>query len=48
MNNSSANIKLSKIRLSTAINSLESLGRLLGTLHKTGWPLMKNVLKLLV
>ena len=44
MNNSSANIKLSKIQLHAIGQSGGSLGRLLGPLLKTGLPLMKNKL----
>ena len=44
-NSSSANIKLSKIPLHKVGQSEGFLGRLLGTLLKTGLPLMKNVLK---
>ena len=46
-NNSSTDIKLSKTQLSKMIQSGESLGRLLGTLLKTGLPLIKYVIKLL-
>ena len=44
-NNSSTNIKLSKTQLSKMIQSGGFLGKLLGTLLKTGLPLMKNVIK---
>ena len=44
-NNSSANIKLSKNRLSKIVQSGGFLIRLLGPLLKTGLPLMKNVPK---
>ena len=44
MNNSSANIKLSKIQLHTTGQSGRSLGRLLGPLLEIDLPLMKNVL----
>ena len=44
-NGSSANIKLSKTQLSKMVQFGGFLGRLLGSLLKTGWPLMKNVLK---
>ena len=44
-NNSSANIKLSKTQLSKIVQSGGLLGRLLGSLLKFGFPLMKNVLK---
>ena len=44
-NNSSANIKLSKTKLSKMIQSGGFLGRLLGPLLKTGLPLIKNVIK---
>ena len=43
-NNSSANIKSSKTPLSKMIQSGEFLGKLLGTLLKTGLPLIKNVI----
>ena len=47
-NNLSANIKSSKIQISKIGRiSEEFLGRLLGTSLKTGFPLMKNVLKAL-
>ena len=42
---SSADIKLSKTQLSKIIQSRGFLGRLLGTLLKTGLPLIKNVIK---
>ena len=45
LNNSSANVKLSKTRLHETGKSGRFLGRLLWTLLKTGLPLMKNVLK---
>ena len=41
----SADIKLSKTQLSKMIQSGGFLGRLLGTLPKTGLPLIKNVIK---
>ena len=41
VNNSSANIKLSKTQLSKIVQSEGVLGRLLGSLLKTGFPLMK-------
>ena len=41
-NNSSANIQLSKTQLSKIIQSGGFLGKFLGTLLKTGLPLMKN------
>ena len=41
-------IKLSKNRLSKMIQLGGFLGRLLGPLLKTGWPLIKNVMKPLV
>ena len=41
----STDIKLSKTRLSKMIQSGGFLGRLLGSLLKTGLPLMKNVIK---
>ena len=44
-NNSSANIKLSKIQLHKIGQSEGFLGRLLGILLKNGWPLLGNVLK---
>ena len=44
-NNSSADIKLSKIQLSKMIQSGGFLSRLLGPLLKTGLPLIKNVIK---
>ena len=44
-NNSSANIKLSKTKLSKMIQSGGSLGRLLSPLLKTGLPLISNVIK---
>ena len=44
-NHSSADIKLSKTQLSKMIQSGGFLGRLLGTLLKTGLPLIKNVIK---
>ena len=44
-NNSSGDIKLSKIQLSKMIQSGEFLGRLLGPFLKTGLPLIKNVIK---
>ena len=43
--NSSANIKLSKIRLDKIRQSGGFLGRLSGPLLKTGLPLLKNVLE---
>ena len=46
-NNSSADIKLSKTQLSKMIQSGGFLGRLLGPLLKTGFPLIKNVIKAL-
>ena len=45
VNNSSADIKLSKTELSKMIQSRGFLGRLLGPLLKTGLPLRKNVIK---
>ena len=47
-NNSSIDIKLSKIQLSKMIQSGEFLGRLSDPLLKTGLPLIKNVIKPLV
>ena len=47
-NNSSIDIKLSKIQLSKMIQSGEILGRLSDPLLKTGLPLIKNVIKPLV
>ena len=44
-NNSSTDIKLSKIQLSEMVQSVGFLGRLLGPLLKTGLPLIKNVIK---
>ena len=44
-NRLSADIKLSKTQLSKMIQSGGFLGRLLGSLLKTGLPLMKNVIK---
>ena len=44
-NHLSADIKLSKTRLSKMIQSGGFLGRLLGPLLKTGLPLIKNVIK---
>ena len=44
-NNSSADIKLSKIQLSKMIPLGGFLSRLLGPLLKTGLPLIKNVIK---
>ena len=46
-NHSSTDIKLSKTQLSKMIQSGGFLGRLLGSLLKTGLPLMKSVIKLL-
>ena len=46
-NNSSIDIKLSKTQLSKMIQSGGFLGRLLGPLLKTGFPLIKNVIKAL-
>ena len=43
--NTSADIKLSKTQLSKMIQSGGFLGRLLGSLLKTGLPLMKSVIK---
>ena len=43
-NNSSIDIKFSKVQLSEMIQSGESLGKLLGPLLKTGLPLMKSVI----
>ena len=44
-NHLSANIKLSKTQLSNMMQSGGFLDRLLGPLLKTGWPLIKNVIK---
>ena len=44
-NNSSIDIKLSKIQLSKMIQSGGFLGRLLGPLLKAGLPLIKTVIK---
>ena len=46
-NNSSVDVKLSKTQLSKIIKSEGLLGRLLGPLLKTGFPLIKNVIKAL-
>ena len=46
-NHSSVDIKLSKTQLSNMIQSGGFLGRLRGTLLKTGLPLIKDVIKLL-
>ena len=46
-NNLSANIKLSKYQLSKIVQSGEVLDRLLCSLLRTGFPLMKNVLQTL-
>ena len=43
--NSSANIKFSRTQLSKMIQSGGFLGKLLGPLLKTGWPLIKIVIK---
>ena len=45
VNNSSADIKLSKTQLSKMIQSGGFLNRLLGPLLKTGLPLIKHVIK---
>ena len=45
VNNSSANIKLSKTQLCKTLESGGSLGRILRALLKTGLRLMKGVLK---
>ena len=44
-NNSSADIKLTKTRLSKMIQSGGFFGRLIGPLLKTGLPLIKNLIK---
>ena len=44
---SSANVKSSKTQLTKTVQSGGFLGRLLGWLLKTGFPLLKNILKLL-
>ena len=44
-NNLATDIKLSKTQLSKLIQSGEFLGRVLGSLLKTGLPLIKNVIK---
>ena len=44
-NNASTDIKLSKAQISKIIQSGGFLGKLLGSLLKTGLPLMKNVIK---
>ena len=46
-NNTSAYIKFSKTQLSKMIQSGGFLGKLLGPLLKTGFPLIKRVIKLL-
>ena len=46
-NHLSTDSKLSKTQLSKMIQSEGFLGRLLGSLLKTGLPLIKNVIKLL-
>ena len=43
----STDIKLSKTQLATVIQSVGFLARLLGSLLKTGLPLIKNIIKLL-
>ena len=43
----SANIELCKTQLSKKVHLGEFFGRLLGPLLKTGFPLIKNVIKLL-
>ena len=45
VDNSSANIKLSKTQLSEIIQSRELLGRLFRPLMRVGIPSMKNILK---
>ena len=47
-NNMSTDLKLSKAQISKIIQSGGFLGRLLGPLLKTGLPLIKNVIKLLL
>ena len=44
-NNKSTDLKLSKAQISKIIQSGGFLGRLFGTLLKTGLPLIKNVIK---
>ena len=44
-NNMSTDLKLSKAQISKIIQSGGFLGRLLGSLLKTGLPLIKNVIK---
>ena len=44
VNNSSVDIKFSKTQLSKMIQSGGFLGKLLGPLLKTGFPLMKSVI----
>ena len=44
-NNMSTDLKLSKAQISKKIQSGGFLGRLLGSLLKTGLPLIKNVIK---
>ena len=46
--NSLANIKLSKTQLPKLVQSGEILGRLIRPLLKTGLPLMKNLLNVLI
>ena len=46
-NHSSADVKLSKTQLSKMFQSGRFLSRLLGSLLKTGLPLIKNVIKTL-
>ena len=40
-----ADIKLSKVQISKVIQSVGFLGKILGPLLKTGWPLLKSVIK---
>ena len=44
-NNTSSNIKLSKVQINKIIQSGAFLGKLLGLLLKTGLPLIKKVIK---
>ena len=43
-NNSSVDVKFSKTQLSKMIQSVGFLGKFLGPLLKTGWPLIINVI----
>ena len=44
-NNMSADIKLSKAQITKIIQSVGFLGKILGPLLKTGFPLLKSVIK---